>query len=84
MQMSAILCREQAALQRAKAVSEPLENRRQIALVAATAWEAEAVWAEKRGANRAPLDKLDAAIALQFANEVEEDEADTLVPDSTH
>lgn len=69
MQISAAHCREQEALQRAKALSEPLENRRQIALKAANAWEAEAVSAEKRASKRSGLDKLDTAIALEFERE---------------
>ncbi|AXB75649.1 hypothetical protein [Novosphingobium sp. P6W] len=69
MQISAAHCREQEALQRAKALSEPLENRRKIALDAAKAWEAEAVWAENRASKSTPLDKLDVAIALEFERE---------------
>ncbi len=69
MRMSATFCREQEALQRAKALSEPLENRRGIAMAAAKAWEAEAISAEKRDAKLTPLDKLDTAIARQFALE---------------
>ncbi|AOR75509.1 hypothetical protein QUC32_14195 [Novosphingobium resinovorum] len=72
MRMSATFCREQEALQRAKALSEPLENRRGIAMAAAKAWEAEAISAEKRDAKLTPLDKLDTAIVLQFALEADE------------
>lgn len=71
MQISAAHCREQEALQRAKSLSEPLESRRKIALNAAKAWAAEAVLAEHRVAKLNPLDKLDAAIALEFELEVE-------------
>ena len=69
MQISAAHCREQEALQRAKALSEPLENRRKIALAAAKAWEAEAVLADMRTSKSSSLEKLDAAIALEFALE---------------
>ncbi len=77
MRVSAITCREQEAVQRAKAESEPLESRRKIALAAATAWGAEAALAEKRALKLDPLDKLDAEIALEFALEDEADEADS-------
>ena len=69
MRMSAAFCRTQEALQREKAVSEPLENRRIIALNAAKAWAAEALLADKQASNRGPLDTLDDAIALEFAQE---------------
>ena len=71
MHISAAHCREQEALQRAKALSEPLANRRKIALDAAKAWEAEAVWAEKRASKPTLLDKEDLAIALEFEREAE-------------
>ena len=76
MRVSEIFCREQEALQLAKAAGEPLESRRKIALTAASAWAAEAVLAKARGLKQAPLDKLDAEIALEFAME---DEAGTEV-----
>ncbi len=69
MQISANFCKEQEALQRAKAATEPLENRRKIALDAAKAWAAEGVLAEKRELKINPLDKLDTAIAAEFARE---------------
>lgn len=69
MRVSEEVCREQEALQLAKAASEPLESRRKIALTAAKAWATEAVLAQQRGLKQAPLDKLDAAIALEFAQE---------------
>lgn len=56
-------------MHREKAASEPLENRRKIALIAAKAWAAEALMLEKRDAGEAPLDKLDAEITLEFARE---------------
>lgn len=71
MQISAAHCWEQEALQRAKSLSEPLENRRKIALNAARIWAAEAKLAEKRASKLNRLDKLDAAIALEFELEVE-------------
>lgn len=67
--ITAAFCREQAAVHRAKAASEPLENRRKIALTAAKAWEAEAVLREGRKAGDAALEKLDAEITRQFARE---------------
>lgn len=68
---TAVFCREQEAAQRAKAASEPLENRRKIALAAAKAWAAEALTAERHEAGDTPLSKLDAGIALEFAREAE-------------
>ncbi len=76
MRQTPSFCREQEALQLAKAASETLENRRTIALTAAKAWAAEAVLAEKRDARQTPLDKLDAEIALEFAQEDGETEAE--------
>jgi hypothetical protein len=67
MRMSPNQCREQADLQRAKALNEPLESRRKIAFNAVKAWEAEALLSEKRASRSRPLNKTDAAIALQFA-----------------
>jgi hypothetical protein len=69
MQLSVDKCREQEALQLAKAESEPLESRRKIALSAAKAWAAAAVVAEKRALGPTPRDKADAAIALEFAQD---------------
>jgi hypothetical protein len=76
MRVTVEFCREQERLQRAKAESEPLENRRKIALDAAKAWAAEAILAQKRDAKQAPLDKLDAQIALEFAQEADGEEGD--------
>jgi hypothetical protein len=67
--ITASFCREQAATHRARAASEPLENRRKIALTAAKAWEAEALLREEHEAGGAALDKLDAEITLEFARE---------------
>jgi hypothetical protein len=69
MRVSPDFCREQEALQRARAASEPLENRRKIAFAAANAWAVEADLAEKRVIRPEPLDKLDAEIAQEFARE---------------
>jgi hypothetical protein len=71
MRVTVEFCRQQERLQRAKAESEPLENRKKIALDAAKAWAAEAMLAKKRDAKQAPLDKLDAQIALEFARETD-------------
>ena len=70
-------------MQRANAASEPLENRRKIALAAAKAWEEKAVLLEEHEAGDTPLDRLDAEIALEFAREAEfgaEDDADPELP----
>jgi hypothetical protein len=48
MSQTAAFCRQQEAAQRLRAASEPLANVRQIALTAAAAWGAEALWAERR------------------------------------
>lgn len=62
-------CREQESLQIAKAESEPLKNRQGIALDAAKAWNAAAKIAHKHEAGQQPLDKIDAAIVREFAEE---------------
>jgi hypothetical protein len=69
MQLTAAHCREQQAIQLAKAESEVLESRRKIALVAAAAWGAEAVEADNRAAGK--VGAQDAVFAREFA----EDEA---------
>ena len=71
LQMTAAFCREQEVMQRANAASEPLENRKKIALAAAKAWEQKAVMLEKHDAGDTPLDRLDAEITLEFAREAE-------------
>jgi hypothetical protein len=76
MQLTAAHCREQQAIQLAKAESEVLESRKQIALVAAAAWGAEAVEADKRAAGK--VDGQDAEFAREFA---EEAEAEALLKD---
>ena len=76
MRISASFCREQEASHAAKAANEPLEQRRRIALTASKAWGVEAIFAEKRELKQNPLDKLDAEIALEFANEAATGTAD--------
>ncbi len=75
MRVTADFCREQEALQRAKANQEPLENRRKIALAAAKAWAAEAILADIRDTKQGVLHKLDAEIAKEFAAEDARDKA---------
>lgn len=50
MRVAASTCREQQAIQRKIADNDPLENRRNIANAAATAWGKEAAEADKREA----------------------------------
>lgn len=80
MRVTEKFCREQESLQIAKAANEPLKNRQDIALSAAKAWDTAAQLAHKQESKQEPLDKLDAAITLEFAAEAEagfvEDEAD--------
>lgn len=53
----------------------PLESRRDIASVAAAAWAVKALSAEKREAGHLdPMDKLDAEITREFAEETKADE----------
>jgi hypothetical protein len=68
-QLTAAHCREQQVIQLALANSEPLERRKKIALIAAAAWGKEAVDAGKREGRKLALDKLDASIAQEFADE---------------
>ncbi|MFN3818157.1 hypothetical protein [Blastomonas sp.] len=69
MRVTEKFCREQEGLQLAKAAAEPLKNRQGIALDAAKAWDAAAQLAHKQESKLEPLDKLDAAITLEFAQE---------------
>ncbi len=69
MHLTIDFCREQAALQLAKAASEPSENRQKILIGAAEAWSTQALALEKQATAQKSLDKLDAEIALEFANE---------------
>jgi len=62
-------CREQESLQIAKAANETLKNRKDIALGAAKAWDAAAQLAHKQESKLEPLDKLDAEITREFAEE---------------
>lgn len=74
MRVSAAVCREQEAHQRQIAATNPLESRRSIALVAAEAWAVKALAAEKREAGHLdPIDRLDAEITQEFAEEEEAD-----------
>lgn len=67
------VCREQQAIQLAKAASEPLESRRKIALTAAKAWGIEADLADSRTNDQTSLNTLDAAITQEFAREAAAD-----------
>ncbi len=69
MRVTEKFCREQESLQIAKAATETLTNRRDIALSAAKAWDTAAQLAHKQESKTEPLDKLDAAITLEFAEE---------------
>ncbi|MEE4454609.1 hypothetical protein [Novosphingobium resinovorum] len=69
MRISATFCREQEAIQRARAISEPLQSQRGIALAAASAWSKRAIAIDERIAAPGARDKLDTAIALEFARE---------------
>lgn len=69
MRVTEKFCREQESLQIAKAATETLTNRRDIALAAAKAWDTAAQLAHKQESKTEPLDKLDAAITLEFAEE---------------
>ncbi|MEH6828237.1 hypothetical protein [Parasphingorhabdus sp.] len=74
MRVKASVCREQEARQLDLAANDPLESRRKVAASAAKAWGLEAIQAEKREAGHvSPRDKLDAEIALEFADENEAD-----------
>jgi hypothetical protein len=74
MRVKASVCREQEARQLDLAANDPLESRRNVAASAAKAWGLEAIQAEKREAGHvSPRDKLDAEIALEFADENEAD-----------
>ncbi len=84
MHLTAAHCRAQQAIQLAKAESEPLESRKKIALVAAAAWGVEAADAEKREAGKfiSTDEKLDAAIAQEFASEAAADARANKMPPS--
>lgn len=75
MRVKASTCREQEARQLDLAANDPLESRRKVAAAAAKAWGIEAIQAEKREAGHlSPRDKLDAEIALEFAEEGDSDD----------
>lgn len=78
MRPSGIMCRQQEALQLAKAESETLESRRAIALTAAKAWGLAAKAADARESRQTPLDMLDAEIAQEFRDEDAELAAEAL------
>jgi|GEM_PF-4664615 len=78
---TAAFCREQAEVQQARAVSEPLASQRHIALGAAKAWLAEAVLAEQRAAGQGPLAALDAEITREFAEEGDQPDEPPEEPD---
>ena len=70
---SSAMCRREAAHHRQVATASPLDQVRQRALKAASAWEAEAAEAEAREAGTPEaLSPEDAAIALEFRLEEEE------------
>ncbi|MGH6781796.1 MAG: hypothetical protein ACREB5_06800 [Sphingomonadaceae bacterium] len=71
MRLTATLCREQAAHQRALAANAVLDNVREVALKAALAWDREASDAEKRESRSDKLSCDDAAIAAEFRLEEE-------------
>mgnify|MGYP003441421532 FL=1 len=73
MRISPEFCREQEAVQQARVVNEPLENQKNIARAAAKAWREEAIYLEHRAVAATARDKLDIAISLEFAREVEAD-----------
>jgi hypothetical protein len=69
---TASFCREQAAVQQARALSEPLASQRRIAQGAAKAWLAEAALADQRSTGQGPFAALDAQITQEFADESEQ------------
>jgi len=72
MRVKAEICRAQEARQLDLAANDPLESRRKIAAAAAKAWGLEAIQAEKRESGHIdPIDKLDAEITTEFADEAE-------------
>lgn len=72
MRLSAAICRAQEARQIVIAATDPLESRRKIAAMAAKSWGLEAIEAEKReGGHIDPIDKLDAEITREFADEAD-------------
>lgn len=80
MRLTPDFCRIQAEQQRTLAASEILENRRAIALRAAKSWDEAAILADNILTNSgSPMDTLDAAITLEFAQEAE-DELGNIVP----
>lgn len=76
MRMTESFCEKQAALQREKALNEPLENRRAIALNAAKVWDKEAEMAHNRDAKQAQRDAKNAHVTAQLATEDSLEKAD--------
>ncbi|HKY80901.1 MAG TPA: hypothetical protein VJM09_05445 [Sphingobium sp.] len=69
------MCRRQAAHHRQVAAASPLEKVRRVALAAASAWDVQALEAEaQENGERGTLSAQDAAIALEFQEEDEEEE----------
>lgn len=76
MRLTAAQCRAEQARQLDLSVSEPLLNRRKIAVKAAAAWGEEALRAEEREAEKStPLSKEDTEFARQFAEEANDESA---------
>jgi hypothetical protein len=75
MRLSAQICRQQELIQLTLSQTDPLESRRKVAAAAAKAWALEAELAEKRESGVLdPLDRLDAEITQEFADELIEEE----------
>lgn len=72
MSNSSAMCRRQEAQHRQHAAASPLQKVREIALIAARAWELEAMEAEARETGGPMLNAEDEAIALEFRLEDEE------------
>lgn len=78
------MCRRQAAHHRQLAAASPLEKVRRIALTAAKAWEMQAMEAEAHEAGKPDmLSAEDAAIALEFRQEDEEEARASPDPSTT-
>lgn len=76
MRITESFCKEQAALQREKALNEPLENRKVIALNAAKVWDKEAEMAHNRDTKQAQRDAKNALFTAQLAAEDKFEKAD--------
>lgn len=72
---STVMCRRQAAHHRQVAAASTVEKVRRVALAAASAWEVQAMEAESQeSGERGRLSAQDAAIALKFHQDDEENE----------